>query len=48
MSKVLLKAEHLKKYFKSPHGTVKAWKFTRVRRWRWWVSPAAASPPWGG
>ena len=24
MSKVLLKAEHLKKYFKSPHGTVKA------------------------
>ena len=24
MSKVLLKTEHLKKYFKSPHGTVKA------------------------
>ena len=24
MNKVLLKAEHLKKYFKSPHGTVKA------------------------
>ena len=24
MSKVLLKAEHLKKYFKNPHGTVKA------------------------
>ena len=53
MSKVLLKAEHLKKYFKSPHGTVKAvddvsLEIYEVRRWRWWVSPAAASPPWGG
>ena len=50
---MIWKSEHLKKYFKTPRGMLHAVDDVnfhhreRARRWAWWASPAAASPPSG-
>ena len=50
---IILEVRDLKKYFKSPTGTLHAvdgvnFPFGEARRWAWWGSPAAASPPSDG
>ena len=51
---IMLEVRDLKKYFKTPHrhpscgGRRQLFHSEQARRWAWWASPAAASPPWAG
>ena len=50
---IILEVRDLKKYFKSPTGTLHAvdgvnFSSGGARPWAWWGSPAAASPPSDG